>query len=474
MKENRQYTSDFFTGKTLFFSNAYIAEDGKRFTEVPAAFYSVKNHKETYRNKLYDNKERRDVYDKDLQLNPMKHCYALVDSNGGLKKLDVDIEERYHHRRPDDKSIGRALEKESDNANFYQISSISAGQEFEGYITGSSEEIKKIYETLSQMRYIHMGYGRSSEYGYAEICITNMEKQETATPIRGKDFAVKLEAPTIVYNKNAYYSINSEDLIEEIRVALNVQCGVSAKFLNYTTVGGYNVTWNRRKPTIDAFGAGTMIVFHSDEEQSLLLPPVLRLGERTMEGFGEATVHIFDPLEDRYVGSVLSDEDKKPVSRNLDVSSNPFAKQIADRLFSRFIRAEAAEAAKNYFKSQKGDSLKPTISNLTLMTSELKQEKDLKGAYVKIKTIAEDRYGKDSERKRKKLEQANDILDRAQECSKGVIGRFADINKLEKYTCDDDSLFLQYLEAFLMHGKYLLHDHSRQNSQEGKENKDEQ
>lgn len=164
----------------------------------------------------------------------------------------------------------------------------------------------------------------------------------------------------------------------------------------------------------------------------------------------------------------------KPVSRNLDVSSNPFAKQIADRLFSRFIRAEAAEAAKNYFKSQKGDSLKPTISNLTLMTSELKQEKDLKGAYVKIKTIAEDRYGKDSERKRKKLEQANDILDRAQECSKGVIGRFADINKLEKYTCDDDSLFLQYLEAFLMHGKYLLHDHSRQNSQEGKENKDEQ
>ena len=83
---------DFFSGKNLFFSNAYICENGLRFTEATAILYDVKNHKEQYRNKLFDSKENREKYDKDLQINQMKHCYVAEFGDGEIRKINVDIE----------------------------------------------------------------------------------------------------------------------------------------------------------------------------------------------------------------------------------------------------------------------------------------------------------------------------------------------------------------------------------------------
>ncbi len=477
MNDRNEDVAGFFSGKTLFFSNAYISEGGTRFTEVPAAYYAVKNHKDEYRNKLFDSEANREKYDGDLQLNQMKHCYISETPDGKLRKLDVDIEERYHHRRPDDKSIGRASATADENADFYQISSISAGQTFTGMILGTANEIKKVYDILSAKDYVFMGYGRSSEYGLAKIRITNVEEQAKAKTAAVTDFAVKLEAPTIVYNENAYYSINSADLIEEIKAALAIERTdviVSAKYLNYVTIGGYNVTWGRRKPTIEAFGAGTVIVFHSEKGLNLSVPPVLRLGERNREGFGEAVITIFDPNEDRYKEFVESGNSEKAEVTNVDVQSYTFAAKISEKIFEGYLRSEAAKDAGAYFKNKRDESVKPTISNLSLMTRELLEKESCNDAFAEISRIAEQRYGKNTERKRKKLEQANKLLEYANAKCKVLTEDFAKRYQLENFAYDENLLYLRYLEAFLMHGKYMLHDQPARDEQSGKESEDEQ
>ena len=44
----------------------------------------------------------------------MKHCYVRMDKET-LYTLDVDVEERYHHKRSEDKSIGRAVSTEENS-----------------------------------------------------------------------------------------------------------------------------------------------------------------------------------------------------------------------------------------------------------------------------------------------------------------------------------------------------------------------
>lgn len=138
MKAGGEDITDLMAEGELFCSNAYIEKNGIRMTEVPAVYYEVKNNKKIYINKVYENEETKEKErEKKRQLNPMKHCYTTLDAKGTLIQCGVDIEERYHHRRSSDKSIGRAYDDGSGNSMFYQMSSIMAGQSFQGYILGT-------------------------------------------------------------------------------------------------------------------------------------------------------------------------------------------------------------------------------------------------------------------------------------------------------------------------------------------------
>lgn len=88
-------------------TNAYPAWNGKRMTEVSACFYAIKNNKKEYVDKAYETwrTSAQENVEKTLQLNAMKHCYVL-EQERGIQKYSVQLERRYHHRRPEDKSIG--------------------------------------------------------------------------------------------------------------------------------------------------------------------------------------------------------------------------------------------------------------------------------------------------------------------------------------------------------------------------------
>lgn len=438
----------------LFCSNAYIAapDDGKiyrRYVEVPANYYSIKNDSENW-----VEKQKPEDSLKDKQLNMMKHCYVQMDDDKKLARKSVKIEERYHHRRPQDKSIGRASDDGSGDSEFYQMSSIEAGQTFAGYITGTANQIARIYAYLSSCHIVYLGYSRSSEYGKVNFTITQTSQERSAKTVEVKDFIVKLEAPALIYNDRAFYSTDFRDLDAEIRCALAIEEEdvVSVDhYVNYTTLGGYNVTWNRRKPTVEAFDKGTVLHYHLEKAVEIVLQEPLLLGERTREGLGEASVCIQNEKQVEVLIRKYAKQEEAADTRvvKADAKKGSFAREMCKDMLKYYVRMKATGDVKDL---DPGDKLKkeaarPTVSNMLLMCRECHSA-------AKIQESVEKRYGKKSEKKEEKLGYANTILERAQKGSSGLLENFSGEYSVTGLTEEDDEIFMVYLESYLKQLKY--------------------
>ena len=431
----------FLEDEALRCSNAYIGCGGERFTEVPAYIYSIKNNKEDY----VDQRYHRQVPE-GIQLSQMKHCYVRKKGKD-LFTLDVSVEERYHHRRPDDKSIGRAVSKD-DGSNFYQMSSIMAGQRFYGRIYGTERQVETAYTCLAEKESAFLGYGRSAEYGKSRIRIisTGSSKDDgTDNCVSGTELVVRLNAPAIIYNEKAMCSVDREDLLEEILSSLRISKSDLLEYeiyVNFTTLGGFNVTWGRRKPVVPAFDKGTAVCIKLN--RSVTVPSEMFLGERCMEGYGEAAVTGPDadpqngPAPDSgrmqygdYLecatslirsGSIISCD---PISYNhplpvsdkgqhrelqideIKIASGSLGEKLADRMFLTWLGASARENVQDAFTA-KPEKYRPTVSNLLT---------GLDG-YTEISQVEKmvvSRYGKKSSKKEEKLRYAQEILDKAKD-----------------------------------------------------------
>lgn len=438
----------------LFCSNAYISQDGIRYTEVPAYICSVKNDSSHYINKLYP--DPAIVKEEGLQINRMEHCYVHIDGEQKLYKKSVAMEERYHHRRPEDKSVGRAAAEESGNSQFYQISSIEAGQTFRGYFAGSGEQIKAVYDILAKQSVYYIGYGRSSEYGKVKLKITGMRKRPEPVTGKVKAFCVKLDAPAIVYNKNAFYSTDADDLIEEVNAALGIpedmleQADIR-RYVRYTVLGGYNATWNCPKPVITAFDKGTSLLYTLKEEAEITFPSAFLIGERVSEGYGEATVQVVDAVEREC--SLLEIGDKQPGQGkgNVDVGESLFAYELCRDLFQNYVRLTAArDAKKGGFRSE----ARPTVSNMLFMCQENRK-------FEQVKYICDKRYGKNTDLKAKKLAYAGKILNRAESGAGEVLKDFCCKYQIENFKFDMDEVKKLYLESYLKQLKYNFRQESQ-------------
>lgn len=439
---------DLVSSAELFCSNAYISESGIRYTEVPAYIFSVKNDDSHYVNKLYA--EPVAVKENGLQLNRMKHCYVYVDEEQKLYRKSVKTEERYHHSRPEDKSIGRAAAKGGGNSQFYQMSSIEAGQAFQGFIAGTVEQIKAVYDILAKKTEYYIGYARSSEYGKVRLRITGVKKKPEPQIQKVKAFCVKLDAPAIVYNKNAFYSTDADDLIEEINAVLGIpqdkldlQSGIK-RHIRYTTLGGYNTTWNCPKPVIAAFDKGTSIFYTLKEETALSIPPILLIGERVQEGFGEAAVQIIDRIEG--TGDLLefSEERSKQENKNVNAEGSSFTNELCQDLFRNYVRMMAAHGAK---ESGLRLETRATVRNMLLMCQESE-------SFDKVKLVCDDRYGKNTEDKAKKLEYASRILSAAERGASTVLKEFCCKYQIENFQMEADEVKMLYLMSYLEQLKY--------------------
>ncbi len=395
-------------------SNAYPAVDGKRLYEIPASVFSIKNDKRNYRNKIYSDRKTH-ACDEGIQLSQAKHCYVNMAEDGRLIRYSVEREDRYHHSRPKDKSIGRSLKGE-EGSQLYQISSIKEGQMFRGFIEGDCGLIQKVFRLIDEDDHCMVGYGRNGEYGGCRIQVIKAGTMQENQKETLNSFYVLLKSPTIIYNDKAMYSTDVVDLQKEIleNIMDGWRCEEQEmqveKYTNITSVGGYNVTWDCRKPTIYAFDKGTVLVFHFPVgEKYKIRTGRFWIGERCLEGFGEIMVC---PLADSgtYTG-IFADQAKKERQSQeekkkydiKDVAKEDFVQKMLAKCLKEFLRYKASEIARDK-KLKKFDSvLKPTVSNMMLMCRE-------NDSVAGVWENCQKRFGKKAKGKDRKKECAESII----------------------------------------------------------------
>lgn len=455
----------------LFCSNAYLSIEGKRSSEVPAYCYAIKNEKKAYINKCMETPEtyQNIVERQHLQLNEMKHCYVLIDENGVLKKQQVLIGNRMHHRRPEDKSIGRAVENEEntrEKSGLYRMSSIEAGQCFEGFICGTKEQMKKIYDLLKERSHYQMGYARNAEYGNIRLDIIELaENQEQQMTLQ--NFTVTLNAPAIVYSEKAMYTTDVNCLIREINAVLGLTmdsqiCEIK-KYVHYTSIGGFQVSWGRRKPVISAFDKGTVLEYHLKEPVQIALSEPLLIGERTTEGYGEIKVSEIDDTKGKYCNPIAGGQINEKEIPEI-VTEDSFEQALCFKQLKQYIKMQTIQHLQQLKKQQKKEKLNPdihaTVSNMILMSKESKTMEE-----VRAKT--EERFGKMSGNKESKNQVANKILKEVEQKSQLIFGQFCAVYHIKNLQEPEDITML-YLSSFLTEVKYRMRRMNTEQDKGGK------
>lgn len=445
----------------LYVSNAYLCTKGRRLSEAPFSVYTIKNNKTDCRDNVYRNDENKTEDDRQcLQFQQIKHCYVDM-SEDSIKVFSVRVEEKYHHTRPDDKSIGRALDDEYNVGEMYQFSAISSGQSFSGFIVGTKKQITEIHEIFSNVHYVNIGYANSAEYGKCHLSLRDYNTV-ACEKICG-DFAVWLKSPAIIYNDKAACSTDAEDLAEDIKAELGIngKAQLEKTFVKVTEVGGYNVTWNARKPTLAAFDKGSVLVFKGSGIN--ISAGTYFIGERRNEGYGEIAIA---PIDDNgkykrvYLKPDMDTVGVTPQCSVVNVAEKELIKDIADNLFKEYYKSKATEQAGKYPIGNQ-EVIKPTVANMLLMCNDA-------GSLDEMRDACKKRYAKKDEGKQKKQDKSSDLLSRAEESINSMVVQFEKEFNITGYTAET-GWEIDYLYEYLANIKYVIRHLKKVNKPEGQE-----
>ena len=373
--------------KTTFkISNAYIGEDGVRYVPMSKSLQKVKD--QTYEE--FDNQGRKRLPIKDLlwnyegkeQLTPVGHGYVSAD---GLVK-EVDTEINYHHRRPEDKSIGRANGK--DESSFYQLDSISGGQCFYGFVEADRNMAELLLGLIPGKKNIRLGYGRGTEYGAATFSWVSCKAKQSEETVMSKEFTVKLNSPMILYNSYGCPTASPEVFREYLQKYLGVEkLELKDIYAAYTTIGGFNVTWNARKPIFTALAEGTVCRFSAEENVDIRKIRNAFIGERTREGFGEIELYTNQDVET----FIYKDSHPAQISKS---DNSEYATDIIFRLSimqeKQTIAADARRSAKDCVEREKLKGRKDKDAVIGRMILMFRGENSLENLKAQIQGIATD------------------------------------------------------------------------------------
>lgn len=266
-------------------SNAYIMNGEKRCTPARISLQKQKDQSYDEEGKIL---VKDMMYDPDVtgkQMTPAGVAYMDADNH----TASVVTEISYHHQRPADKSVGRATGE--DGSSFYQLCGISAGQTFGGSIYVDKVCAEKILDAVNALGEVRMGYGKSSEFGAVDFVLYEVESFGEQSPSMMHDAVLTLGSDVILYNE---YGMPSTE-INVLKHCLEAVIGVddlelTHPFLDFALIGGFNVTWQRRKPAFHALGKGSTFLIHSDKGFDAERLRSQFIGERTAEGYGELIV----------------------------------------------------------------------------------------------------------------------------------------------------------------------------------------
>ena len=352
---------------------------------------------------------------------------GLKDDEGYVKTVDTEI--NYHHRRPNDKGIGRA--NGNDDSSFYQLESIRKGQQFAGFILADEEQAKIVVKALSKAKKSRMGYSRNAEYGNVEVVVTHVEKIENKTAAMSNSFVVKLNSAVILYNEFGSPCADVECLKIYLAKALGIdakEMSVGKAFLNYETVGGFNVTWNRRKPIFTVLGKGTVCSFNTSKEVDISKLEGLFVGERVAEGYGEIEISKVN-TEDVTLKKQLANGSKETDNSKTDIIIKLKDARAKTDAYQAGIRA-AIQYVNKYVVN---DEVSPILNKLILI---VRDENTLEKIQTQVDGIESN--------SKKKL--ANKLLDSVKTYKSEI-----------EHNVDEEEINKLFLKGFLNHIKYVVY-----------------
>ena len=331
----------------LIVSNAYIANGKERCVPGRISLQKVKDQR-------YDENGEMRIKDmlltdpaeiKGKQMTPANIRY--MDQSGRI--ADVETEISYHHQRPSDKSVGRATGL--DGSSFYQLAAISPNQSFKGFIYANKEQAQQILQAVEAMDEVRMGYGRSSEFGAVDLTLDSVEpiKEEHKTV---KKAVLTLGADVLLYNDQGMLTTDIRVLEKNLREMTGTEdlC-LEKPYIQFSTIGGYNVTWQRRKPAAYALAKGSSFLLESDQGFDIGLLNEKFAGERVFEGYGELLVKEPADTSDVIVKKIQEDEktetmQEDPTGILRELLQDEFEKQIKTAVRETFEKRKPTDEKK--------------------------------------------------------------------------------------------------------------------------------
>ena len=315
------------------------------------------------------------------QMTPANIPY--IDKNGTV--VDVSTQISYHHQRPSDKSRGHATGL--DGSSFYQLAAISGGQSFRGYILADREQAEQIMDAVSECGEIRMGYGRSSEFGAVDFKLVSTEPATTVSR-KCTDAIVTLASDVLLYNDKGMLTTDvcvlKENLEEITGVKGNLE--LSHPFLKFETIGGFNVTWKKRKPVFHALGKGSTFLIHSDTGFDIGTLNGTFVGERVTEGFGELLAEEVPESINVTVRKPGTVSETDPAEKSLDAEIiQKLLRTEINRRMEEKIREELAKNKEIYRNNT--DILKAAVAKLRIIFRDHETYESMKNEAGEIEKV---------------------------------------------------------------------------------------
>ena len=455
-------------------SNAYIMNGEKRC--MPARL-SLQKQKD----QSYDEKGKMLVkdmlYDPDVtgkQMTPAGVAYMDADHH----TAGVVTEISYHHQRPADKSVGRATGE--DGSSFYQLCGISAGQTFGGSIYADKVCAEKILEAVNALGEVRMGYGKSSEFGAVDLVLYSVESSGEQSQSMMHDAVLTLGSDVILYNE---YGMPSTE-INVLKNCLEAVTGVddlelTHPFLDFALIGGFNVTWQRRKPEFHALGKGSTFLVHSDKGFDAEHLRSQFIGERTAEGYGEliltpaeasADVCIYKTADDTPKNAEESEvKSSEPLDTEEAIRNKLVAGKETGRILQQLLQTEFARQLEEAVRIRLKTALK---ENQDMFTEKVENSKErvvkrgLNASVAKLRAIFKNETSyqamkdqADAIEDRKKREICQDILTLVdpKQLAVEVSEKINDLYQIP-FTSqwDEPALYKNIYRIYLIELKYLV------------------
>jgi len=289
----------FLSGEVIF-NNACPSDGGQRsYYPAPASIVKEKDAERYY--DLTHKKARSRIEEKSIQTKGGIGEFVNIEGNC-VTALTAATEAMYHHRRPEDRSVGHAIkqtvsQQQGDTGAFFQFEALSPCQHFRGYITGYFEDLKILLQHLGSLDHIYLGKSRTAQYGCTEIHFRQIEKVELAT-LQWKDteeLTVTCASDMILLNEYGFTVPDVTLLKNDIAEALGVEpdtIRITERYVKYRRIGGFLGVWNLPKTQRIALSAGSVIVLKNKSGRDIDTSILQRtsFGIRTEEGYGQILI----------------------------------------------------------------------------------------------------------------------------------------------------------------------------------------